>query len=66
MWGEAHEAELKLNKAGIAERNSGLAWISSMARAIWDYAHKMWLARSAGRHGRGEEEKKAREWERNI
>ena len=58
LWGEAHEAELKLNKAEITGRSSGLAWASSMVKAIWGHTHKMWLARNAGRHGHGDEEKR--------
>ena len=61
LWGEAHEAELKLSKAEIAEKNSGLAWASAMAKITWSHAHKMWLARNEDRHGHGEREKRDRE-----
>ena len=66
LWGETHEAELKLNKTKVTDRNSGLAWVSSMTKIIWDHLYRMWLARNADRHGHGEAERKNREWERNI
>ena len=37
-----------------------------MAKAAWGNACKMWLARSAGRHGHGEEGKRSRGWQRSL
>ena len=39
-WGEAHEEELKLSRAKIAGRSSGLDWASSMEKAMRDHAFK--------------------------
>ena len=64
--GEAHEEELKLSRAEIAERNSGLAWALPMAKAAQGHLRKAWLARDAGSYGHGKEEKRNREWERNA
>ena len=43
-----------------------MAWASSIIKIIWDHLRKMWLARNAGRHGRGEEQKRNRLRSRSL